>query len=174
MNTNTQNKIITGKVALHYTRLFTPWSNNQVSNATPKYGSTIIIDKNDSETLNKIEVAIQKAVLQGNFSEDDNVNLPLYDGDIVHPGEILYENSMYLYASSILKPKIVDHKLKHIICGSEFTSGTYAKVSMSFEPYKFKGKSGVSAKLMNVQILPYNKLVELQSKPEDDFTVEKV
>ena len=171
---NPINKIVTGKVVLHYSRLFSPSKNNKEYNYTTKYGSTIIIDKGDKETLNKIETAISNAVLQGNFSADTNINLPLKDGDVIHPGEIVFENSMYLYASSIIKPTVVNHKLLPILpTDGEFISGTYAKVSMNFEPYNFNGKCGVSAKLINVQILPGNKLSELQSKPEDDFKVEK-
>ena len=171
---NSIEKIVTGKVVLHYSRLFSPSKNNKEYHTTPKYGSTIIIDKSDEETLNKIQTAITNAVTQGNFSKDTKLNLPLKDGDIFHPGEIVFENSMYLYASSILKPKVVNHKLLPILSrADEFISGTYAKVSMNFEPYNFNGKCGVSAKLINVQILSGNKLSELNPKPEDDFKVEK-
>ena len=56
----------------------------------------------------------------------------------------------------------------------EFPSGTYAKVSIQFNPYNFNGKLGISAELINVQILPGNKLLEERANPEDDFVIEDV
>ena len=84
---------------------------------------------------------------------------------------------MYMYLSTAIQPKIVDHKLNEIVFYSdEIQNGTYAKVSMYFEGYKSyeTGKCGISAKLVNVQIFPQNKLLESRSKPEDDFVVDGV
>lgn len=168
-------KITTGKGVLVNPHLLRVNSRNKFENATPKYGTTFVISKDDTETLSKIELAIKFAIEQGKFTNDAQINMPLKDGDSTYPGEILYENAMFLYASTTFKPKVVDHKLTEInFRVDEFQSGTYAKLSLEFVPYHFNGKCGVSARLINVQIFPQNKLLEIMSKPEDDFVVEDV
>ena len=140
-----------------------------------KYDATIIVDKNDEETLSKMYSAINNAAELGGFADVSDFKSPLNDGDVLHPGENLYKNCMYLYASSFLRPRVVDHNVQDIkFRVSEFPAGTYAKTSLEFVPYKHDGKFGVSAKLVNVQILPQNKLEELRSAPEDDFVVEEI
>ena len=95
--------------------------------------------------------------------------------DITSEFNIKSVENMYLYASSSLPPRVVDHKVEDIkFRRDEFPSGTIAKVSLEFVPYKFNGKCGVSTVLVNVRILPKNKLMDYRSKPEDDFVVEDV
>lgn len=172
---NLNTKMVTGKIALHFPHLFRVNDNNKNGNSIPKYGTTIIVDKNDAQTLNKMYDAINNAAEIGGFTDNSDFKSPLNDGDVLHPGESLYRNCMYLYASSSLPPRVVDHKLQDIkFRRDEFLSGTYAKVSLEFVSYKFNGKCGVSANLINVQIFPQNKLAELRSKPEEDFVVEEV
>ena len=45
---------------------------------------------------------------------------------------------------------------------------------MELKLYEYCNQKGISAELINVQILQGNKLLELRSKPEDDFVVEEV
>ena len=168
-------KVVTNKVCLSYPHLFRVNENNKSGNGIPKYGTTIIVDKTDEETLNKMYSAIKNAAEMGGFADNSELKSPLKDGDILHPGETLYKNCIYLYASSSLRPRVVDHNLQDVrIRSDEFACGTWAKVSLEFVPYKYNGKYGVSASLINVQIFPQNKLAELRSKPEDDFVVEAV
>lgn len=179
MNTNSteQNltKVTTGKVILQYPHFFKPNTHTQFENSQAKYDTTVIISKTDDETLYKIDAAIKNAVNKGNFPDNAEIKIPLKDGDVFYPGEVLYENSMFLYSSTAFKPKVVDHKLTEITYRiDEYQSGTYAKLSLEFVPYHFKDKYGISTRLINVQIFPQNKLLELRSKPEDDFVVEDV
>lgn len=175
MYTNSNERITTGKVILQYPHFFKLNTRTKFENSQPKYDTTVIISKTDNETLSKIDNAIKGAIKKGGFSDNAEVTLPLKDGDIFYPGETLYENSMFLYASTVFKPKVVDHKLTEITYRiDEYQSGTYAKLSLEFVPYHFNGKCGVSTRLINVQIFPQNKLLELRSKPEDDFVVEDV
>ena len=172
---NFTTKIVTNECVLHFPHLFRVNDNNKNGNRVPKYGTTIIVDKSDVETLDKMYYAIKNAAELGGIADEAEFKSPLNDGDIVHPGENLYKNSMYLYASSSLPPRVVDHKVEDIkFRRDEFPSGTIAKVSLEFVPYKFNGKCGVSTVLVNVQILPKNKLMDYRSKPEDDFVVEAV
>ncbi len=179
MNTNSNEKnltkVTTGKIVLQYPHFFKANTRTQFENSQPKYDTTVIINKADEETLSKINTAFKNAVNKGNFPDNVEIKLPLKDGDIFYPGETLYENSMFLYTSSVFKPKVVDHNLNKIEYKiDEYQSGTYAKLSLEFVPYHFNGKCGVAARLLNVQVFPQNRLLELRSNPEDDFVVEVV
>ena len=166
-------KVVTNKIVLDYPRLIKPKVNSKFPDSEAKYGTTIIIPKDDNETIEKINQAVKAVIESGCFSDLNDIKLPLKDGDEVHLGEALYENSMYLYASSSFKPRLVDNKVQEIkYCMSEFQSGSYAKACMQFEHYIYNGIKGVKAELISVQILKGNKLLELRSKPEDDFQVE--
>ena len=166
-------KVVTNKAVLDYPRLIKPKSNSKFPDSEPKYGTTIIIPKDDFETIEKINQAIKAVIDSGYFTEVNDIKLPLKDGDVVHPGELLYENSVYLYASSSFKPRLVDSKVQEIkYCMSEFQCGSYAKACIQFEHYNYNGITGIKAELISVQILNGNKRLETRSKPEDDFQVE--
>ncbi len=178
MNTNSNKilfkKVITNKVVLDYPRLIKPKSNKNFPDSEPKYGTTIIIPKDDVKTIEKIKQAIKAVIDSGCFTDVNDIKLPLKDGDEIHPGETLYKNSIYLYASSSFKPYLVDSKVQEIkFRMNEFQGGTYAKVCMQFEHYNYNGIKGIKAELISVQILSGNKLLESRSKPEDDFEVEE-
>ena len=167
-------KIITQKVVLDYPHLLKPYENPKLSNSTLRYCSTIIIPEGDTITLQRVNDGIKETISRFNLNKN-NLQLPLQDGNIKHPYDSLYRNCMFLYASSGLKPKIVDTKLQEIKYRyDEFLRGTYAKVALILAPYNYNNKCGISVKLENVQIFPQNKLLELRSKPEDDFVVEDV
>lgn len=177
MNTNSNEKnltkVVTNKIVLDYPRLIKPKVNSKFADSEAKYGTTIIIPKDDIETIEKINQAVKAVIESGCFTDINDIKLPLKDGDEVHFGEPLYENSMYLYASSSFKPRLVDNKVQEIkYCMSEFQSGSYAKACIQFEHYNYNGIKGVKAELISVQILKGNKLLELRSNPEDDFEVE--
>lgn len=166
-------KVVTNKAVLDYPRLIKPKVNNKYADSEAKYGTTIIIPKDDIETIEKINQAIKAVIACACFTDADDIKLPLKDGDEVHPGEALYENSVYLYASSSFRPRLVDNKVQEIkYCVNEFHSGSYAKAAIQFEHYNYNGIKGLKAELISIQILKGNKLLESRSRPEDDFVVE--
>ena len=173
-NSNNYFRFTTNKVVLFNTHLLQPHSNSRYENSRPKYGTTIIIPKDDEETLNQINSAINSIVQSGNQSQISNFKSPLKDGDKDYPSDKLFKNSMYMYVSSALQPNIVDHKVKKILFrASEFETGSYSKVSLEPVQYTIGEKLVVVFELVNVQILLGNKLLEMRSKPEDDFQVEE-
>ena len=177
MNSINETKVITDIVILNFPHLLNINNRSKFENSQAKYDTVIIISKNDNETLSKINSAIDKAIIKSGFSKDKDIKSPLKDGDVDYPHNSLYDNSMYMYVSTAIRPKIVDNELKEIpFYTTEIESGRYAKVSMYFEGYKTyeTGKCGISAKLLNVQVFPSNRLLELRTKPEDDFKVEEV
>lgn len=178
MNINSINdtKVTTNLVVLNFPHLLKVNKRSKFENSQAKYDATVIISKTDTETLSKIDNAIKKAIIKGGFSDTEKIKSPLKDGDVDYPCNNLYEGSMYMYVSTTLKPKVVDTKLNELpFYTTEIESGRYAKVSLYFEGYKSfdAGQCGISAKLLNVQVFPKNRLLELRSTPEDDFKIEE-
>ncbi len=170
---NLNTRVVTGKVALGHSHLFTKRMSRSESDGKSKYGAIIIIPKDDKETISKIETAINNAIAQANFSEKIKIKLPLKDGDQSYPGVALYKNSLFLYASNELMPRVVDSKLIDIKFSiDEFNNGTIARVSIEFTHYIVNGQAGISATLHNVQVFSKNKLEEMRPRVEDDFNIE--
>lgn len=166
-------KIVIKNVVLRYPNLSRKREDTSGNNRLSKYGTSIVISKNDTETLAIINEAINDALAAGNLSDTDGINLPLREGDFNNSGDRIIENSLYFYASSFIKPKVVDKKLNKTLLTDEYMHGQYVNVSLTFSSYNVNGKKGVSAQLLNVQYLGKSRFDELSSDPADDFDVEK-
>lgn len=167
------NKVIIIKnVVLRYPNLIKKRENRQGDNRPSKYGTTVIISKDNNESIDKINEAIAKAISTGNIANVENIHYPINDGDVSYPGDRIFENSIYFYASSSIKPRIVDKKLNELKVLDDYLNGQYANISLTFCPYNFNGTIGVSAQLHNVQVLEKSRLEELRSNPFDDFEPE--
>ena len=146
--------ITTGKVRLSYAKLFTP-------SAAPgsdklKYSVSVLIDKNDKETLRKINAAIEEAKEVGKSSKwggkiPTKLHLPLRDGDEDRPEDAAYKGMYFFNASSERKPGVVDRDLNAILDPEEVYSGCYGRVNVNFYPYDSNGNRGVAAGLNHVQ-----------------------
>lgn len=85
VNSNLKNlRVITGRVRFHYVNLFVP--RESLEGGAPKYGMCVIISKQDKETLDNINKAIETALElgEGLWEGKDlgNIIVPLRDGDV--------------------------------------------------------------------------------------------
>jgi len=145
--------ITTGKVLLSYAHLFTP--TKAPGSDIAKYSVSVIIDKNDKETLNKINAAIEKAQQQGIASKwggklPKNLHLPLRDGD-TDRDDPAYANAYFFNCSSTRQPAVVDKYRNEILDPAEVYSGCYARVNVNFYPYDSNGNRGIAVGLNAVQ-----------------------
>lgn len=145
--------ITTGKVRLSYAHLFVPTT--APGSDVAKYSVSVIIDKNDKETLDKFKTAIEKAKQQGIVSkwggkEPKNLHMPLRDGDAERDDEA-YSNSYFFNCSSTRQPSVVDRKLNLILDPGEVYSGCYARVNVNLYPYDSNGNRGIAVGLNSVQ-----------------------
>ena len=172
--------ITTGKVRLSYAKLFVP-------SAAPgsdklKYSVSILIDKNDKETLRKINAAIEEAKEAGKVSKwsgkiPAKLHLPLRDGDEDRPDDEAYKGMYFFNASSERKPGVVDRNLNAILDPDEVYSGCYGRVNVNFYPYDSNGNRGVAAGLNHVQKLSDGErlgggAVSVEAAFDDDFEEE--
>lgn len=181
--TNTDTKIVTGKVRLSYTNVFTPQS---IDGGEEKYSTAILIPKSDKETLRKIKAAVDAAKEQGKSKwggkVPTNIKTPLRDGDEERPDDETYAGHYFLNASSKNKPGIAKPigkdsagktKFAEITDTTEVYSGCYAKVSLNFYPFDMKGNRGVAAGLNNIVKVQDGDFLGGRSSVNDDFSDEE-
>ena len=173
-------KVITGKVRLSYVRLFEP---QVTENGDERYSVSILIPKDDKETLRKIKAAVEAAIQDGIKSKwggklPPNLKKPLRDGDTDRPDDPAYAGHYFINASSVTKPGIAkpigkgpDGKMRfqEITDSTEVYSGCYARVSLNFYAYNKNGNKGVGAGINNVVKVQDGEYLGGRARLEDDF-----
>lgn len=172
MSTLNPTRVVTGEVRLSYANIFEAKS---IQGSKPKYSVSLIIPKSDTDTLAKIERAIDAAIeagigkFGGKRPNKAALKLPLRDGD-VERDDAAYANSMFVNANSITQPQVVDTDLQPILDSTEVYSGCYARVSVSFYAFNTNGNKGIACGLGNIQKLRDGEpLGGNRVSAEDDF-----
>jgi hypothetical protein len=152
------------------------WEPKSVNGSDPKYSLSLIIPKNDKNTVNAILKATEEAKKEGasKFGGKIPANLktPLRDGDIDRPDDPNYANCYFINANSKDAPQVVDRSVQTIIDRSEVYSGCYGKVSMTLYAFNVNGNRGIAAGLGNVQKIRDGESLGGRSRAEDDFEIE--
>lgn len=162
-------KIITGKVRFSYLNAFEP---RGIEGGEPKYSASILIDKKDKKTLNKVKEAVEAAIEEGKskfgWKSEKGLKLPLRDGDEERDDEA-YEGVMFVNASSKTKPGIVNAENEKIMDQDEIYSGCYGRASLNFYPFNVSGNKGVAVGLNNLQTYNEGEKLSGGASAEEDF-----
>ena len=167
-------KLVTGKARLSYAHLFKPQAG--ISGGEEKYSVSLVIPKEDKETVGKIERAIEKATKEGvsrhgaKFGKSANFRIPLRDGDTDKPDDPAYKNSYFLNVNSKTKPGVVDKDVNPILDPTEVYSGCYGRASIVAFPYSVNGSTGISFALHNIQKLEDGEPLGGKARAQDDFS----
>lgn len=144
-----------------------------INGSDPKYSLSIIIPKSDKKAIKKVKDAIQRATQENKdkFGGKVPANLknPLRDGDVDREEDDAYANSYFINANSKVKPGIVDADLNPILDQSEFYSGCYGRVSLTFYGFNVNGNRGIAAGLQNIMKTADGEPLGGRSSAEDDF-----
>ena len=102
-NDNNPCKVITGKCRLSYAHIWEPASID--GNSPEKYSACIIIRKDDTATLQKLQRAQDAAVQEGIKSKwkgkrPAKLKLPIRDGDEERPDDEAFKNCWFINANS--------------------------------------------------------------------------
>jgi hypothetical protein len=169
-DTNTNTKVITGKVRFSYANI---WEPKSINGGEEKYSISLIIPKSDTRTLNAIKAAIEQAKKDGiakfGGKIPANLKLPLRDGDIDRPDDETYKNSYFINANSKDRPQIVDKSVKPILDQEEVYSGCYGRASINFYAFNQNGNRGIACGLGNLQKLADGEPLSSHANAEDDF-----
>ncbi len=136
------------------------WDPKSIDGGKPKYSISLIVSKDDIETVEAIKKAIQAAYEEGAAKLKGNgktvpplsaIKNPLRDGDIEKPDDEAYANAYFINANSASAPGIVDENVQPIINRSEVYSGVYGRASINFYAFNVNGNRGIACGLNNLQ-----------------------
>lgn len=170
----TNTKIVTGKARLSFPSLFEPKAMPGAPQETAKYSASLIIPKSDTETLNKIQQAINSATEIGKADKfggkvPPNLKTTLRDGDVERPDDPAYADSYFLNVTSKRKPGLVDQRKQPITDETELYAGCYVRASINFYAYNANGNKGISAGLNNMQKWAEGEPLSGGTTAEEDF-----
>jgi hypothetical protein len=147
-------RVVTNEVRASYAHVAEPVS---INGSDPKYSMSVIIPKDDKETLDLIEQAIDKALedgadkFGGKKPNKAACKLPLRDGDVEKDDEA-YANAFFINCNNKTQPQVVDAN-RHLLDPEAIYSGCYCKVSIQFYAFNVNGNKGVAAALGNIQFV---------------------
>lgn len=168
--------VVTNKVRFSYVSVFQP--REALGGGEPKYSITVLIPKTDTQTMQRINAAIQKAIsdnLATTFGgvQPPAANTPVHDGDGLRQDGTPYgaecKGHWVINASTKMKPEVVDSSGQHIMDQSEVYSGCYGRVSLRFYAYNKAGRKGVGCGLGNVQKLADGEPLGGKTTAAEDF-----
>lgn len=168
-------KVITGKnTRLSY---FHGWEPTSINGGPERYSVSVLIPKDDKETVNAINAAVDAAIEEGiakfggKKPNKAAIKLPLRDGDTEREDEA-YAGHWFINANSKTAPQIVDKAVKPILDRDEVYSGCYARVSLNFYAFNSNGNKGIACGLGNIQKIRDGEPLGGRSLATDDFTTE--
>lgn len=169
---NNKTRVITGvNTRLSY---FNGWEPVSINGGAEKYSVSVLIPKDDTETVNAINAAIDAAIQEGigkfggRKPNKAALKLPLRDGDIERDDEA-YKGHFFINANSKTPPQIVDRAVKPIIDRAEVYSGCYARVSLNFYAFNSNGNRGIACGLGNIQKVRDGEPLGGRTTASDDF-----
>ena len=172
-NQTNKTKVITGmNTRLSY---FHGWEPVSVNGGAKKYSVSLLIPKDDEETIAAIHAAIDAAIEEGiakfggKKPNKAAIKLPLRDGDVERDDDA-YKGHYFVNANSTTPPQIVDRMVKPILDQTEVYSGCYARVSLNFYAFNSNGNKGVACGLGNIQKVRDGEPLGGKTTAAEDFT----
>lgn len=175
MANSNRTKVITGKnTRLSY---FHGWEPVSINSSPERYSVSVLIPKDDTETVNAINNAVNTAIEEGigkfggKKPNKASLKLPLRDGDTERNDEA-YAGHWFINANSRTAPQIVDKAVKPILDRDEVYSGCYARVSLNFYAFNSNGSKGIACGLGNIQKIKDGEPLGGRCSATDDFRTE--
>lgn len=176
MANTSKTKVITGKnTRLSY---FHGWEPTSINGGPERYSVSVLIPKDDKETVKAINDAVDAAIEEGiakfggKKPNKAAIKLPLRDGDTEREDEA-YAGHWFINANSKTAPQIVDKAVKPILDRDEVYSGCYARVSLNFYAFNSNGNKGIACGLGNIQKIRDGESLGGRSSAADDFSTEE-
>lgn len=168
-------RVITGRnTRLSY---FHGWEPASINGGPERYSTSVLIPKDDKETIDAINKAVDAAIEEGiakfggKKPNKAAIKLPLRDGDAEREDEA-YKGHYFLNANSKTAPQIVDKSINPILDRDEVYSGCYARVSLNFYAFNSNGNKGVAVGLGNIQKIRDGESLGGRSTAAEDFQIE--
>lgn len=159
--------VMTPEFRVSFPAVFKPKRQKGDATSEPKYGLTMLFPK--GADLSKLKAAAQEAVKEKwGDKPPKNLRSPFRDqGDRELEGYV--EGCVFINASSLQKPGLVDRQRQDIIDETEFYPGCYARATLRAFAYDNNGNKGVAFGLNNVQKLRDGDPLGGRTRAQDDF-----
>lgn len=133
---------------LSYAHLLEPYAPKDSDDKA--YSTVVLIDKDDTASINAINKAVEAAIAKGIGTKWNNkkprvIAHPLHDGDDKEAED--FHGKMYFNCKAKRAPAVLDRKKQPIMNAEEVYSGMWGIVCVNMFPYYNTGKAGVSAGL---------------------------
>lgn len=160
------NRAVKAKGRLSYPNLFTPRAINDQGD--PKYSATLLIPKSDTDTVARVQAAIDAAVqdgvdrriFKGAVDPSRSKYPPLRDGDSPKddgtPRGDEFAGHWFISAKAPgnkPRPSVVDANVQPVMDESEIYAGCYVNMFVEFYAYENSGNKGIAASLRGVQFV---------------------
>jgi len=154
------------------------WQAKSINGGAPKFSVSLIIPKDDTATIDRVNAAIEAAYQEGQSKLKGSgksiptlasLKTPLRCGDTERPDDPAYENAYFLNANATTAPGIVDADRQPIIDTSEVYSGVYGRASINFYAFNSNGNKGIACGLNNLQKIRDGEPLGSKARAEDDF-----
>ena len=158
------------------------WEPKSINGSTPKYSISLLVPKDDTETVEKIKAAIQAAYEEGQGKLKGNgksvpplaaLKTPLRDGDLERPDDPACAGHYFINANNTQAPGIVDADRQPILTRSEVYSGVYGRASINFYAFNNNGNKGIACALNNLQKIKDGEPLGGHASAESDFDTEE-
>lgn len=142
--------IVTNKFRLAFPAIFEPEKNNLNTNGKEKYAITMLFPKGtDLDALKKLAKDAVAEKWPDPNKRPKNIRYPFRDGDEVDWDG--FEGNVFIKASSLYRPGVVNQKVKPVLDPEEIYAGCYCRAEVNAFAYDTQGNKGVSFGLQNVQ-----------------------
>lgn len=149
-------KVVTNEVRLAYLSWFEPKAFEEKDE--PKYRATLLIPKEDKDTIKAIKQALKQAQDEGLPKWGGSVPkkdffIPLRDGDEDAPENSgdEFKGCYFCNAKTSYKPAVVDRQKDEITDPDVFFSGCYGRASITFYPFSVGKNKGIGVILNALQ-----------------------
>ena len=167
-------RVVTGLVRFSFCHIWDPAS---INGGDPRYSMSLIIPKDDKETVARIKAGIEAAYREGESKLKGKgalpplsaLKTPLRDGDLDRPEDPAYAGCWFINANSDRAPGIVDRHSQLILDRSEVYSGCYGRVSVTFFAFNTNGNRGIACGLNNIQKVKDGEALGGQMSAEQEF-----
>jgi hypothetical protein len=135
------------------------WQPKANKSGKEKFSVSVIIDKDDTRLIKKIQRAIESvktsdaALKKWGGKVPKNVKTPLRDGDEDREEDGAYEGCMFVNATSDTAPGIfekIKNKILKVTDKAKVYSGCYCIVSVNFFAFFAEGNKGIACGLNNI------------------------
>lgn len=171
-------KVITGIVRFSYLNILEP---RAMEGQEPRYSVSLVIPKNDVNTVAAVRKAISAAYEAGadklrtgkTVPPIQQLKTPLRDGDSERPDDEVYKGCWFINASCPADadhiPQVVDTKGNHLTDGDKVYSGMYGRASISFYAFCKAGNKGIACGLNNLLKTADGERLGGAASAEEDF-----